>query len=77
MANKVKGIRAAIGYSDYAAETSRNDDNANIICLPGRVMNEEEAINVVKEFLETPFSGAKRHKRRLQQVEAIEDEEMK
>ncbi|MEK7756502.1 MAG: RpiB/LacA/LacB family sugar-phosphate isomerase [Planctomycetota bacterium] len=33
----MRGIRAAIGYSVYAARTTRTDDDANILCLPARV----------------------------------------
>jgi len=75
VANKVKGIRAAVGFSEYAAETSRTDDNTNILCLPGRVLSEKELISVVTKWVETEFSGADRHKRRLEKVKEIEKEE--
>ena len=73
--NKVKGIRAAVGFSEYAAETSKTDDDANILCLPGRVLSEKELQKVVTKWLETEFSGADRHKRRLAKVRKIENEE--
>ena len=73
--NKVKGVRAAVGFSEYAAETSKTDDNANILCLPGRVLSEKEIEQIVLKWLETEFSGADRHKRRLEKVAEIENEE--
>lgn len=72
VANKVKGIRAAIGYSREAARTSRTDDDANIICLPGRAEDFEEAAEIVQIFLSTPFSGAERHVRRIKQISDLE-----
>ncbi len=75
VANKVKGIRAAVGFSEYAAETSRSDDNANVLCLPGRVLNPKKAAKIVKKWLNTPFSKAERHVRRLKKVEEIEKTE--
>jgi len=72
VANKIRDVRAAVGYSDYAAKTSRTDDNANVLCLAGRVQKAAEAKKIVKTFLTTRFSGAKRHARRLKQVKKIE-----
>ncbi|MFH1142403.1 MAG: RpiB/LacA/LacB family sugar-phosphate isomerase [Candidatus Uhrbacteria bacterium] len=73
--NKVKGIRAAVGFSEYAAETSKTDDDANVLCLPGRILSEKEVEEIVLKWLETEFSGADRHKRRLEKVKEIENEE--
>ncbi|HBL39365.1 TPA: ribose-5-phosphate isomerase [Candidatus Uhrbacteria bacterium] len=75
VANKVKGVRAATGFSAYAAESSRTDDNANVLCLPGRAVEMEEAKEIVRVWLQTAFSGAERHKRRLEKVAEIEEEE--
>jgi len=71
-ANKINGIRAAVGYSTYAAKTSRTDDNANVLCLAGRVLSPQKAKRIVFAFLTTRFSQAKRHKRRLKQIKKIE-----
>jgi len=70
-ANKISGIRAAIGYSEYAAITSRTDDDANILCLAGRVLKPAQAKKITAKFLSTPFSKTKRHERRLRQVKKI------
>ncbi len=72
VANKVDGIRAALGYSAYAAKSSREDDDTNILCIPGRVMEDEEVKEMVKVWLETDFSNEERHIRRLKKIEDIE-----
>lgn len=71
-ANKFDGVRAGLGYSKEAARTMRQDDDANVISIPGRVTVEGSPLEIVKTFLETDFSGEERHKRRLKQVEKIE-----
>lgn len=71
-ANKFQGIRAGIGYSVEAARTMRNDDNANVIAIPGRLPINDDPLEVAEIFLTTPFSQAERHERRLEQVSDIE-----
>ena len=73
-ANKVKGIRAALCYNIYAAEMSRRHNNANVLCLGGRVLGEELAKAIVKVWLETPFDGG-RHERRINKISQIEENE--
>lgn len=75
VANKVKGARAATGFNNQVAKSSREDDNANVLCLPGRHLDLEEAKKITDTWLETEFSGSDRHKRRLAKVEKIENEE--
>lgn len=75
VANKVKGVRAATGFNEEVAASSRTDDNSNILCLPGRHINKKEAIQIVDTWLTTEFSGAERHIRRLKKVEEIEKQE--
>ena len=77
VANKVKGVRAATGFEVEAARTSRTDDNSNILCLPARFLDAKKGKEIVDVWLETPFSGAERHIRRLKKVEKIESEEFK
>lgn len=71
-ANKVKGIRAGIGYSTMAAETMMEDDNTNILCLAAKGLSEDHAMAVTKTWLETKFGGEERHIRRLQKIAALE-----
>lgn len=66
-ANKVKGVRAAVGYSEEATRRARNDLDANVLCLGGE-MDHEQALKTVDVFLDTPFSGAERHVRRISMI---------
>jgi len=52
----------------------RRDDNANIICVPGRIETQDDPLTIVDTFLTTAFSGAERHERRLAQVKDIEQQ---
>lgn len=67
-ANKYKGIRAALCSDVYSARMSREHNDANVLCLGGRVIGEELAKEIVKVWLESKFSGDKRHKRRLKKI---------
>jgi len=73
-ANKVRGIRAALCYNVYAAEMSRHHNDANVLCLGGRVIGDELAKRIVKAWLETPFDGG-RHERRIRKIAEIEKNE--
>ncbi len=71
-ANKVKGVRAGIGYNIAVAESMMKDDNTNILCLAADHLSEDFAMAIVKRWLETPFSEADRHTRRLSKIEEYE-----
>jgi len=71
-ANKVKGIRAALCYNTELAQLAREHNNAQIISIGGRFNTIDEAKEMVKVFLETSFSGAERHQRRLDMVSDYE-----
>ncbi len=72
-ANKVKGVRACCCSDLFSAEMTRLHNNANILCLGGRVVTVEKAKELVDIFLDTPFSGEERHQRRIDQITAIEN----
>ncbi len=72
VANKTNGVRCGIGYSLYAAESMRKDDNTNILALPSWHLSEDLAMAVVKTWLETEFSEAERHVRRLEKITDLE-----
>jgi ribose 5-phosphate isomerase B len=74
-ANKVKGIRAAVCSNAFCAEMTRRHNDANILCMGGRVINEEQAVEFTKIFLNTPFEGG-RHERRINQITQIENGEL-
>ncbi len=63
-ANKFKKIRAALCHDHFTARMSREHNNANILCLGGRVLGVSVAEDIVHVWLTTPFSGG-RHKNRI------------
>ena len=63
-ANKVKGIRAAVLSDEFSAAACSAHNNANVLCLGGRVLSPEKAVKLVDLWLTTPFEGS-RHERRL------------
>ena len=73
VANKVKGIRAAVVYDEYSAKMSREHNDANIISLGNRTLSIDKAKDLVKLWLETPFSNEERHKRRIEKIKEIEN----
>jgi len=70
-ANRIRGVRAAVlyKYDEEIIKLSRRHNNANIISLGARFLNEEDARKAVKLWLETPFSGEERHKRRIKKLD--------
>lgn len=72
-ANKVRGIRAACCSDMFSAQMTRRHNDANILCLGGRVVSPEKAIELVDVFLDTPFSGEDRHARRIAQITELEN----
>lgn len=65
-ANKVIGTRAALAYNLETAKLGRQHNDANVISIGARMHTEEEALEMVRIFLSTPFSGDPRHARRIQ-----------
>ncbi|MDO4521686.1 MAG: ribose 5-phosphate isomerase B [Eubacteriales bacterium] len=68
-ANKVHGIRAALCTDCFTAEATRQHNDANILALGGRVVGPGLALKIVDTFLDTPFSNAERHQRRIDLIE--------
>lgn len=75
-ANKIRGVRAVLASDLFTARQSREDDDANVICLGARVVDLEQAVALVREFVAARFSGAERHVRRLGKVLAMEASEL-
>jgi len=65
--NKHQGIRSALCWIPEIARLARQHNDANVLALPGRFINNEEAIEIVKTFLDTPFEGG-RHQRRIDKI---------
>ena len=70
-ANKFPGVRAGACLTEEMAALSRRHNNANILVLPGRLIGIDEALRIVRAWLDTPFEGG-RHQRRLDKIAAIE-----
>jgi ribose 5-phosphate isomerase B len=73
-ANKVRGVRAAVAHDTYSAHQGVEHDDMNVLCLGGRVVGPEPAVECARAFLAATFSGKERHARRLAKVLAIEAE---
>ncbi len=71
-ANKVVGVRAALAWNPETARLAREHNDANIVAIGARQHPLDEATALVETFLATPFSGDKRHARRIEQVAGYE-----
>lgn len=71
-ANKLPGVRAGLCHDTYSARQGVEHDDMNVLCLGGRVIGKELALELVKAFLAARFSGEERHARRLQKVIDLE-----
>ncbi|MBR6012254.1 MAG: ribose 5-phosphate isomerase B [Selenomonadaceae bacterium] len=71
-ANKIKGIRCALCNDVYSAKMSREHNNANVLAMGGRVLGFGPAVEIVKAWIETEFSGDERHNRRIGKITALE-----
>lgn len=72
-ANKVKGVRAACCSDYFSAKYTRLHNDANILCMGGRVVGAGLAIELADVFLNTEFEGGERHVRRIDQITSIEN----
>jgi len=69
MANKVKGIRAALVHDLFTAKATREHNDTNILAMGGRVIGGGLALDIVDTWLETEFSKAERHQRRISKID--------
>ena len=66
-ANKHKKVRAALCWSEEIAKLAKQHNNANVVCIPARFISKEEALQIVKSFIDTNFEGG-RHERRVNKI---------
>ena len=71
--NKVHGVRAALAWTDETARLARLHNNANVLSLGAREYPIDDAVGFAKVFVETAFSEAPRHARRLELIATYED----
>ena len=74
-ANKVPGVRAANVASEQEAQLSREHNDANVLAIGARILDENKAWAIVDKWLHTPFAGG-RHQRRVDKISEIEREEI-
>lgn len=67
-ANRHHGVRAAVAWSPEIAALARQHNDANVLVLPARFVSEEDGVQILKTWLETPFEGG-RHQKRVDKIE--------
>ncbi len=67
-ANRHHGVRAAVAWTPEVAHLSREHNDANVLVLPARCISEDTGVEILKEWLATPFAGG-RHSRRVAKIE--------
>ena len=72
-ANRFRGIRASVIWDETEAEITRNDNDSNILCLPARLLENDESEwqAILETWLTTPFAGAARYVRRNRQLDEL------
>jgi len=75
-ANKVPGVRAAVAHDAMTARLAREHNDANVLTLGGRVVSDEQAVEIVREFLGAQFAGG-RHVRRVEKIAALDEARQK
>lgn len=68
-ANKIRGIRAAVCTDPYCVEMTRRHNDANVLCMGGRIVGTDLAVKMTEVFLTTAFDGGERHTRRIGMLE--------
>jgi len=71
--NKIKGIRASVCHDSYSAAQGVEHDDMNVLCIGARVIEYELATLIVESFLNSNYSGAERHQRRLDKLIDLEN----
>lgn len=74
VANRYPGVRAAVSWTPEIAALARQHNDANVLVLPARFVSDEDAIAILKTWLETPFEGG-RHGRRVEKIEQTNEHE--
>ena len=72
-ANRFRGIRASVIWDEKEAKLTRNDNDSNVLCLPSRILEDDETKwqAIIDTWLETPFAGAARYIRRNRQLDEL------
>lgn len=73
-ANKVAGVRAGLIHDVFSSHQGVEDDDMNVLCLGGKVIGSALALELVSTFLNARFSGALRHRRRIEKLGTLENQ---
>lgn len=68
-ANRFKGVRAIVGNNEHEVLLGRAHNDVNVLCLGGRLVGENAAKKMIKIFIDTPFTGESRHKKRIKKLD--------
>lgn len=71
VANRYKNVRAALSWNRQHAESSRMDDDTNVLALPANFISEAAALEIIETWLSTPFGNEDRHIRRLAKIQSL------
>lgn len=72
VANKIKGVRAFLAINEKNVRLAREHNDANVMSIGFELIQESDLENLLKVFLETPFSGEERHQRRIEKIKQLE-----
>ena len=72
-ANRFRGIRASVIWDAFEAKMTRNDNDSNVLCLPARILENDEKAweGIIETWLSTPFADAARYRRRNAQIDEL------
>ncbi len=76
-ANKFPGVYASVCWDEFTARVAKEHGNINVLCLGGRITKDTDAKKIVDIWLNEPFSGDERHRRRIDKITRIEKRYMK
>jgi ribose 5-phosphate isomerase B len=68
VANRYPHVRAAVAWSPEIARLARQHNDSNVLVIPARFLSEEDGVNILKTWLDTPFEGG-RHQRRVEKID--------
>ncbi len=69
--NRFKGIRGSLCWDQNSAREARNDDDANVLCLPAKYIKSDQADIIIETWLNTKFAAAPRFIRRIKEMDNL------
>lgn len=75
VANKIKGVRAVLAVNEENVRLAREHNNANVLSIGSILLSNEQAVSLIRLFINTPFSNEERHQRRIDKISKIESED--